>query len=201
MRKILIGAGTAILTVLMLSVLTGSSAAAEKQREFVGAGKCKTCHKTATQGEQYVIWEKSAHAKAYATLATDEAKAIAKERGIADPQKADECLQCHVTGHGVAAEFLGTKYDMTEGVTCESCHGAGGDYYKKSTMKAITAGTQDRAEVGLVKPDEKVCVTCHNEKSPNFKGFNFEEMAKKIAHPMPEERREAAKAAGGDDEE
>lgn len=182
------------LAVFVSSLLSTEPAAEEKQRAFVGVGKCKTCHKTEKQGEQYVIWQESAHAGAYATLAGDEAKAVAKELGIENPQQADECLQCHVTAHGVAAEFLGTKYDIADGVGCESCHGAGGDYYKKKVMKAITAGTQDGAALGLIKPDEKVCVTCHNDKSPSFKGFEFEEMCKKIAHPMPDERREAAKA-------
>lgn len=200
MRKILVVGGVAIMVAAMLTVFAGTPAAAEKQREFVGAGKCKICHKTEAQGQQYPIWEKTAHANAYATLATDEAKAVAKEKGIDDPQKAAECLQCHVTGYGVAAEFLGSKYDMTEGVTCESCHGPGGDYIKKSVMKAVTAGTTEPASVGLVMPTEKVCVTCHNEKSPSYKGFNFDEMVKKIAHPMPEARREAAKASGGNDE-
>jgi len=170
------------------------------QRTFVGASKCKTCHKKPENGEQFKIWSEGAHAKAYATLASEEAKKIAEAKGIADPQKADECLSCHVTGHGVAAEFLGTKYDMTEGVTCEGCHGAGGDYYKKKTMMAVTAGDIEAASVGLVKPDAKVCTGCHNDKSPTFKSFDFAAMSKKIAHPIPEGAKRTA-ASGGDEEE
>jgi hypothetical protein len=53
-------------------------------------------------------------------------------------------------------------------------------------MKAIFAGEVDPASVGLLAVTEESCTGCHNEKSPGFKGFNFEEMSAKIAHPYPE---------------
>lgn len=154
--------------------------------EFIGTARCKTCHRKEESGEQFQKWEASAHAQAYATLGTPKAKEVAAAKGIADPQAADECLQCHVTGHGVPAELLGPKYSVEDGVGCESCHGAGGNYYKKSTMESITSGEVEGASVGLVTPTEETCVKCHNEKSPSFKGFNFEEYSAKIAHPIPE---------------
>jgi len=176
-------------------VLASPSYAEEKQRTFVGASKCKTCHKTEAQGSQYPIWEKSAHAKAYEVLASEASLAIAKEKGIENPQTADECLKCHVTGHGVAKEFLGDKYAAAEGVSCESCHGAGGDYIKMSVMKAIASGETEPASVGLVVPDEKTCVACHNEESPTYKPFEYEKRLAEIAHPIPEERKAKYKAA------
>ncbi len=171
-------------------VIVGTPVTADEevQRKYVGAAKCKMCHKSEAQGEQHGIWLKTKHAKAYETLAGDEAKAIAKEKGIEDPQKADECLKCHVTGHGVAAELLGTKYAVTDGVGCESCHGAGGDYYKKKTMVAIITGEIEADSVGLTLPNEETCKGCHNKKSPTFESFDFEKMVAKIAHPIPEER-------------
>ena len=158
-------------------------------RTFEGADRCKTCHRKPEDGEQYPKWQEGPHAKAYETLAGDEAKAIAAERGIENPQTADECLQCHVTGHGVAPELLGDKYQITDGVGCESCHGAGGDYYKKKDMTAIFKGEVDGASLGLVIPTEETCVGCHNDKSPTFKGFNFEEASQKIAHPIPDAKK------------
>ncbi|UCH85778.1 MAG: cytochrome C554 [Candidatus Latescibacterota bacterium] len=176
-------------------MLAGPAYSEETQRTFIGASKCKTCHKTEAQGQQYVLWEKAAHSKAYETLAGESAKAIAKERGIEDPQTAAECLKCHVTAYGVDKKFLGEKYAITDGVGCESCHGAGGDYSKMKTMKAITSGETEPASVGLVIPNEKTCVGCHNEESPTFKEFDFEKMVAKIAHPIPEERKAKYKAA------
>jgi len=165
----------------------------EVQRTFVGVKKCKTCHKKPEQGEQYAKWLDGPHAKAFETLASDKAKEYGAERGIDDPQAADECLQCHVTGHGVDPEFLGSKYRATDGVGCESCHGAGGDYYKKKTMKAITKGEVDGATLGLIIPDEQTCVKCHNDKSPGYKAFDFEKAKAKIAHPIPEATKAALK--------
>lgn len=160
--------------------------AQDKQRVFEGVDKCKICHKNPQQGEQYRIWSESLHAKAYETLAGDKAKQYGEKRGIENPQTAPQCLKCHVTAYGVDAQFLGPKYKITDGVGCESCHGAGEEYSKLKTMKAVTAGTMDPASVGLVIPDEKVCIGCHNEESPAFKGFDFEEFSKKIAHPIPD---------------
>ena len=186
-------------TVFAVAVVMLVSVGAQAQdHEYVGAAKCKTCHKTAAQGEQFPIWQKSIHAKAYEVLASEEAIAVAKERGIEDPQKADECLKCHVTGHGVDAKFHGTKYAATDGVSCESCHGAGGDYYKKSAMVSVTKGEVEGASIGLMTPDEKTCVGCHNEESPTFKGFDFKKMVAKIAHPVPDERKAKYKEAAAE---
>jgi len=158
----------------------------QDQRTFIGVARCKTCHRKPASGEQFRIWEESAHSKAYVTLASAEAKEIGAKKGIENPQTADACLKCHATGSGVAAEFLGPKHDIADGVGCESCHGAGQDYYKKSTMVLIYKGELDPVSVGLVVPTEATCKGCHNEESPTFKGFNFEESWKKIAHPTPE---------------
>ena len=157
--------------------------------QFVGASKCKTCHRKTEVGEQFVIWENSAHSKAYTTLASDDAKAIAAEKGIDNPQTAPQCLECHVTAYDVDASLLDTKYSIEDGVGCESCHGPGGEYYKKKTMEAITKGELEGASVGLILPDEATCTSCHNERSPGFTGFDFEARMAEIAHPIPDERK------------
>jgi cytochrome c553 len=179
----------AVAVAAVLYALAGPAASEETQRAYVGVAKCKTCHKTDAQGLQFPQWEKSSHAKAYATLAGEKAKAIAKEKGIEDPQKADACLKCHTTGHGVDAKFLGEGFLATDGVQCEACHGAGGDSYKMATMKSLTKGEIEPAAVGLVLPTAELCVKCHNKESPTFKEFEFAKMAPKIAHPIPAERK------------
>lgn len=171
--------------VIFALVYMVAAVAVAGEREFVGATKCKTCHNSAKKGKMYDIWLESAHSKAYEVLASEKAKDIAKYKDIEDPQKSDDCLKCHVTGHGAAAELLGDKYSAEEGVTCESCHGAGGDYWNMKVMKGISAGEQDPAEVGLIKPDRKTCVGCHNKNSPTYKEFKFEEYWPKIEHKLP----------------
>jgi hypothetical protein len=174
----------------------GTASADDAKRTFVGAAKCKTCHKKEESGAQFLKWQETRHAGAYATLASPEALEIGKKVGVEKPQESDTCLKCHVTGHGVAVELLGPKYAKEDGVGCESCHGAGGDYYKKKTMKAIVAGEIERASVGLARPTKETCEGCHNDQSPTFKGFDFEKYLEKIAHPWPEEYKKTLGAGG-----
>ena len=172
--KVIISFAIVILAFVMVFGETGN-------HKFVGVDKCKTCHKLAKYGDQNAIWEKSKHANAYATLASEESKKIAKEMGIDDPQKSEKCLTCHVTAYGVADEMKEASFKMEEGVGCEACHGAGADYKKMSIMK----NREKAVAAGLLIPDEKTCLNCHNEKSPTYKPFKYEERYKEIAHPKP----------------
>jgi hypothetical protein len=182
MKKLL--ALSALLGIVALSIGGLAVAEDEAQHGFIGPDGCKMCHKSEKKGNQYGKWLESRHAQAYATLASEEAAAAAAAAGIeGSPQEADACLSCHVTGHGVAAELLGKKYKLEDGVGCESCHGAGADYKKKSVMQDREASIA----AGMIVPTEETCTGCHNENSPTFKGFDYEKMLAKIAHPYPAE--------------
>jgi hypothetical protein len=186
----------AVVAVWCLYSYVGTASADDAKRTYVGATKCKICHKKEESGAQFVKWEESAHASAYETLASPEAMEIGKKLEIEKPQESEKCLRCHVTAYGVEAELLGSKYSMEDGVGCESCHGAGGDYYKKKTMAAIVAGEIEADSVGLVRPTQETCKGCHNDKSPTFKGFDFDKYWAKIAHPWPEEYKKSLGVGG-----
>ncbi len=184
-----------------LVVAVGSGVAGAEPK-YVGASKCKTCHKKELIGDQYGKWEKSAHAKAYQTLESDKAKQIAADKGISSaPHEADECLECHATAHGLSAsQVAGKPLDVKDGVQCESCHGPGSDYKKKKTMADHAAAVA----AGLWEPgkDASICTKCHNERSPTWDpavGFDFEARKKEIEHKIPPEVKgrydEAAKEA------
>lgn len=175
-----------ILTVFVLTLLPAALFAQSKFK-YVGANACKACHLTPKSGAAFTIWQKSAHAKAFATLATPAALEIAKKKGIADPQKDAGCLKCHDTAAGVDAAQLAPTFKAGEGVGCEVCHGPGSGYKTMSVMKDVDTGKIKGETVGLVMADEKACVKCHNSESPTFKGFNFAEYSKKIAHPTPKQ--------------
>lgn len=164
--------------------LLGTAAVAMAGHEIVGAPKCKMCHKKAATGDQWGIWLKSGHAKAYETLATDEAKKIAADKGLGDPQKEDACLKCHTTtgflGPDVAVA-ASNKYVISEGVGCEACHGAGSDYKKKSVMKDSAKAKAAGLEM---HKNADHCTKCHNEESPTFKEFDFDKNWAKIEHPV-----------------
>ena len=177
-----------LFAVLILGLVFASTSAAQDKSSFTfeGSASCKKCHFTKKSGAAYKIWQDSKHANAYATLATEKAIAIAKEKGIADPQQADECLQCHVTAHGVDAKRLGAKFSHEEGVGCEACHGAGSAYNDKKVKEDVVAGKIEKSSVGLMTPTEEDCRKCHNEKSPTYKEFDFAKQSEAIAHPTPE---------------
>lgn len=138
---------------------------------YVGSAKCKMCHRTEAQGQQFPIWEGSAHAKTFEQLSTDAGKALA-----ADAPDNAECLKCH----GPLAEF------KAEGVTCEVCHGPGSDYKSMSVMKdhddAVAKGLKEYGSPEAIKAQ---CATCH-ENNPHDKPFDFDAAWAKIKHAKPE---------------
>jgi hypothetical protein len=171
---------TVLITVALVAVLSIPAAAAD--HNYVGVKSCKMCHQAKDKGEQYQIWEKSQHSQAYAVLASDKAKEVGKAKGIDNPQQSPECLKCHVAGYGLPASRFEATYTKEEGVGCETCHGPGSDYKKITIMK----NREQAIANGLIIPTAETCKQCHNPQSPTYPGsFNFEEMSKKIAHPIP----------------
>lgn len=165
---------------LAIALLFSVSAVNAQKFKYIGANKCKMCHNKAATGQQFLKWSEAPHSKALASLASEEAMKIAKEKGIADPTTDASCLKCHSTYHA-AAEGLRASITPTEGVSCESCHGAGSAYKSASVMR----DKEFAMEKGMIDATEAVCKTCHNEESPTYKGFNYAEAVKQIAHPNP----------------
>jgi len=177
----------AALGAAVLLFLAGSAAAEPK---YVGVKDCARCHKKELIGDQYSAWKESQHAKALATLQSEEALKIAEKKGLATkPHEADECLRCHATGHGLEpAQLHKAPLALSDGVQCESCHGAGSDYRKKKVM----ADREKSIAAGMLEPgkDEAICTGCHNQDSPTWdpaKGFDFEAGKQEIDHPIPED--------------
>lgn len=112
--------------------------------EYVGAKKCRICHM-----DIYESWKISKHAKAMSLLN--------------DEQRTDAaCERCHSTGKMADGTLINN-------VECEACHGPGSEYRKMRVMKNLDKAVQ----LGLIVNDESVCVGCHNEASPTFKGFTY----------------------------
>ena len=157
-----------VLTLAAVCVLLTSLFAEEFT--YVGSAKCKICHRTETQGQQFPIWEGTLHSKAFASLSLDTAKTLA-----ADAPDNPECLKCHVS----LADF------KAEGVTCEVCHGPGSAYKSITVMKehaaAVEKGLTDYSSPDVVK---KQCAGCH-ENNPHDKPFDFEAAWEIIKHFRP----------------
>ncbi|MBN1996826.1 cytochrome C554 [candidate division KSB1 bacterium] len=158
-----------------------------KKPQYIGAGKCKMCHKSEKKGNQYGKWLQGPHSKAYKILASEKSIEIAKVKGIAvHPQKSEECLICHVTGYKAPAVEKTESFSQEEGVGCEACHGPGSVYKSLKIMKSLASGEHNPIEVGFNQGDEQTCISCHNEKSPTFKPFDFTHEWTKISHSMIE---------------
>ena len=157
---------TKALIVLGVFLFIGNISVAQ-QFKYIGAMKCKMCHNKPDKGAQYDTWLAGPHANAMKSLKGEDAE---------NP----ECLRCHSTYH-VIDKSLRMSIKADEGVSCEACHGPGSMYKSMSIMK-------DREKAiakGLLVPTEEMCRKCHNEESPDFKGFNYKEYLAKIAHDDP----------------
>jgi len=165
--------------IALLALFAGGGLLAQNFK-YIGASKCKMCHMKPAKGAQYAKWLEGPHANAMKTLSGDKAKEIAKAKGIADPTTDKACIKCHSTIGHIDTKLAGSL-KITDGVSCESCHGPGSMYKGASVMKNRELSIQK----GLILPTEEVCVTCHNSESPTDKPFNFAEMAAKISHPDP----------------
>lgn len=166
------GVFCALVIVLGLPVLSDAG-----ENGYVGAGKCKLCH-----SGQHKAWKETKMANAFELLKPGN-RAEAKKKAGLDPDKdytADaSCLSCHVTGFGKPGGFKSIEATPAlAGVTCESCHGAGGAYLAEDKMsnKNKEYKRADLEAAGMIsKPTKETCLKCHNEKSPFVrKGYVFD---------------------------
>ena len=179
------------LLILVVSAVLGQTGDPAK---LISVKKCAMCHKKDDKGNQYAKWQSMGHAKAYERLATEEAKAVGAALGIDDPQSSGACLKCHSTAYYFTEEIQTTEVGVENGVSCQSCHGPGADYKKKSVMQS----REESIANGMVYPaKEKSCTLCHNDTSPTWKpdrytlpdgtktGFDVEQAYEKIKHERP----------------
>ena len=145
-----------LVTVAGLVLAAGLADAAPQKivdHDFVGAERCRACH-----AEEYAIWEKGPHARAFDVLA-------AKDK--TDPR----CLSCHtVVPDDLAPALLG--------VQCESCHGPGRHY----SIDWIMRDAELSQLLSLARVDEKTCTRCHTDSSPSLSPFVISEKMPLIKH-------------------
>ncbi len=139
---------------------------------FMGAASCSgsACHGGTSartklkiaQNEFYIWSEKDSHAKAYEALMNADSKRIAHNLKIDKPERSPRCLVCHAMDVDVHRQ--GSLYDITEGVSCESCHGPAEkwlgphirkDWDGKRSQEYGMVNTKD-----LAKRGDK-CLSCH----------------------------------------
>ena len=184
MKSVVLIAGCVSLTVV------GQS---EDPAKLIGTKKCAMCHKKDDTGNQYGKWQDAAHSKAYEVLATEEAKAVAAKLGLDDPQSSGACLKCHSTAYYFTEELQSEAVTLADGVSCESCHGPGEDYKKKTIMES----REESIANGMIYPATDRCVLCHNDQNPTWDperytlpdgtktGFDLAQAYEKVKHERP----------------
>jgi len=166
-----------LITLFFLLYSHSNNFSGEKRFKYVGVEVCAMCHSGEEIGNQYEIWQKSMHSKAFVTLASDRALEQARDAGVKEhPQDSPRCLKCHVPGVGLDSTYFAETFKKEEGVTCEVCHGPGSEYIDASIME----DREKFLENGGIIPDEKTCLKCHSDPF-----FTFEEKYREIAHPLP----------------
>jgi DnaJ-class molecular chaperone len=168
-----------LLMVVVIGIIFISSLFSQ-EFTFVGAAKCKMCHKTEKQGQQHPLWEARKHSKSFQALTSDQAKEIAQQAGVENPVDNPKCLSCHGPLFEKAPEL------KEEGVTCENCHGPGSEYKKMSIMKDHAESVKNgMKEYGSPEAIKKQCLSCHE--NAHEKAFDFEAAWEKVKHPRPKE--------------
>lgn len=157
-----------------------ATAAPAQQNTYVGALSCaaSNCHggtqATAgrVDGNEHSVWLGSPHSTSYRKLTTPRAQLIARNLGLGDPTGAQLCLGCHATSTPPGAAH-GENFSVTEGVTCEACHGAAGGWV--DTHSAGGVALADLQASGMYATWDPVaraemCLDCHLGSAQNFAG-------------------------------
>ncbi len=165
-----------LLAVTMLLMFLTTSAVNSQERsnaqssKHLGVASCatSTCHgSTVPFAESNVLqnefrtWnEQDPHARAYQTLLSRESKSIARKLGLASAETAEVCLGCHADN--VPTEEHGEEFELSDGVSCEACHGGAENYVQSHT----NATHKENLDTGLRETENptvraELCVSCH----------------------------------------
>lgn len=148
------------------------AAEAHSEARYLGAASCASsaCHGS-TQGfadsaiglDEYLIWQRrDRHSRAYLTLLSPASEAIAEALGDLAAHEDPQCLACHA-GAGREAE-QGPRYQISDGVDCETCHGPSSTWIKTHT-RGLRSESQRLGEALHPTWDPatraELCVSCH----------------------------------------
>ena len=137
--------------------------------KFLGATSCASsgCHGGGGQNQnQFHVWSlKDFHSqRPFATLTTTRSKQIGDALGIKDPTTESRCMSCHAPLASVPAARREETFKVSEGVSCESCHGPAENWLRSHTRTDWHRA--DRTAAGLrdlksLYVRANTCVACH----------------------------------------
>jgi len=161
-------AGLLLATLAAGAELPQSGAA---RHEGVATCAAAQCHGSAVAREgsnvlqtEYVTWtQDDPHARAWQVLSSEESRAMAMRLGLPSAVEAGVCLDCHADN--VEADRRGERFQLSDGVGCEACHGGAGNWLAThDNVPAIRH--EDNVAAGLYPTDRAaeravLCMSCH----------------------------------------
>jgi hypothetical protein len=134
-----------------------------------------TCASTACHGKlapdakrnvplnEYRTWlNDDSHSRAFKVLQSAASQDIARKLGLPNAAGAKICLDCHADN--VPAAERGPKFQLSDGVGCESCHGGAEKWIESHA--ALNATHKDNVARGMYPSEQPVpratlCLSCH----------------------------------------
>lgn len=157
------------------ALTAGEPLNAQSGYSYTGVASCagSTCHGRSegngaiVRQDEIATWQSpsgvsGAHSRAYAVLGSNRSRQIANSLGLGNPQSAASCLGCHSTYAPVAER--GPRFQLGDGVGCESCHGAAigwlsSHYEVRGTHPANVRNGLTPLEQPTTRA--RVCLDCH----------------------------------------
>lgn len=144
-----------------------------ESHKSLGVGTCASslCHgsiepwkDSAVLQNEYITWSRQdKHARAYSVLLNARSREIMKKLGSKQPaHEAKLCLDCHA--HNPPAAERGENFHVSDGVSCEACHGPSEGWIKTHVEPGATHARN--VAHGLIATDQdltraRLCLSCH----------------------------------------
>jgi len=159
---------------LLLAASVDARSADTVVGKYNGAGGCaaSSCHGsiqpkivTRVPQNEYSIWAgQDKHARAYQVLSNPVSVRIGKILKLElPPNQAPRCLACHALA--IPQEQRAQTFDITDGVTCESCHGPASGWLGQHTVRDWPHERSVK-ELGMIDLRDvavrtHICLHCH----------------------------------------
>lgn len=167
---------TWMLAVCVVLLPVGASAAGAVEaiaaHKHLGVASCSNsvCHGASqvfrdshVMQNEFAVWQETdPHAKAYALLEQPASREIARKLGLGNATEAKICLDCHTDN--VPAAQRGERFQLSDGVGCEACHGGAEQWLNAHADKSVAHA--DNLAKGMYATDDPVrraelCLSCH----------------------------------------
>jgi hypothetical protein len=144
----------------------------EQAQQYTGPGSCSStsCHGSIAprtdnrvRQNEYSVWiVRDKHSKAFVSLTGTVGERMAAILNLGKAELAPKCLACHALD--VPAGQRAHTFDLSDGVSCENCHGPASAWLGRHTERgwtheqSVALGMYDTRD--LVKRSE-MCLSCH----------------------------------------